>query len=566
MRSSLRRLRAFECRRSEPKEKREYRPPAVLDELVQASQDMQDMKSCYDCLLSAAAATANGAYEFSEALHEMGACLLEKTAMHEDDNTGRLLLMLGKAQFELQKIVDNYRAHIIQTISTPSECLLRELQILEDMKQQCDEKRDMYKLMLTAPRAKGRSRNAKGLSITAQQLQIAQEQYEEEANLFVFRLKSLKLGQSRSLLTQAARHHAAQVNFFRKGLKSLELIEPHVKFVAEQHHIDYSFSQLEDDDSYHYGDGDLSYDSSDVGELSFDYRLNEKVDDVHYFHRNSTNLEQVDNKNLDVSSLETLEDKGLTDQEVFYFSQRSTSLSSQSAPISALNKFDFSKKVKEESPPSKKFHTYVLPTPLDVKSPTSSSTSISLSSAQLETNNHFPTQLWHSSPLITRHAFSGPITRNSPPRNSFFTPFAAFSSANQHKYSKASQTSFSTVLPSTTSPSTSSPRISELHELPRPPSSSAPLNDPINLVVYSAPLSTKGQETRTSGQVSPISSQTASPLPPPPPTVLRSFSIQYRNQLRPLRTHIGDPSEEVDSPPLTPLSLKAFHSDSPSLH
>ncbi|KAG0461330.1 hypothetical protein HPP92_021627 [Vanilla planifolia] len=382
MRSSLRRLRAFECRRSEPKEKREYRPPAVLDELVQASQDMQDMKSCYDCLLSAAAATANGAYEFSEALHEMGACLLEKTAMHEDDNTGRLLLMLGKAQFELQKIVDNYRAHIIQTISTPSECLLRELQILEDMKQQCDEKRDMYKLMLTAPRAKGRSRNAKGLSITAQQLQIAQEQYEEEANLFVFRLKSLKLGQSRSLLTQAARHHAAQVNFFRKGLKSLELIEPHVKFVAEQHHIDYSFSQLEDDDSYHYGDGDLSYDSSDVGELSFDYRLNEKVDDVHYFHRNSTN------------------DKGLTDQEVFYFSQRSTSLSSQSAPISALNKFDFSKKVKEESPPSKKFHTYVLPTPLDVKSPTSSSTSISLSSAQLETNNHFPTQLWHSSPLV----------------------------------------------------------------------------------------------------------------------------------------------------------------------
>ncbi|KAG0462753.1 hypothetical protein HPP92_021229 [Vanilla planifolia] len=516
MRSSLRRLRAFECRRSEPKEKRDIG-------LRRCSMNWSRPRS--------------GAY--------------------------------------------------YQTISTPSECLLRELQILEDMKQQCDEKRDMYKLMLTAPRAKGRSRNAKGLSITAQQLQIAQEQYEEEANLFVFRLKSLKLGQSRSLLTQAARHHAAQVNFFRKGLKSLELIEPHVKFVAKQHHIDYSFSQLEDDDSHHYGDGDLSYDSSDVGELSFDYRLNEKVDDVHYFHRNSTN------------------DKGFTDQEVFYFNQRSTSLSSQSAPISALNKFDFSKKVKEESPPSKKFHTYVLPTPLDVKSPTSSSTSISLSSAQLETNNHFPTQLWHSSPLvphnltelrdknmlsppqpsnesilplklhtsstfdakkITRHAFSGPITRNSPPRNSFFTPFAAFSSANQHKYSKASQTSFSTVLPSTTSPSTSSPRISELHELPRPPSSSAPLNDPINLVVYSAPLSTKGQETRTSGQVSPISSQTASPLPPPPPTVLRSFSIQYINQLRPLRTHIGDPSEEVDSPPLTPLSLKAFHSDAPSLH
>lgn len=44
-----------------------------------------------------------------------------------------------------------------------------------------------------------------------QQLQAAYDEYDEEATLFVFRLKSLKQGQSRSLLTQAARHHAAQV-------------------------------------------------------------------------------------------------------------------------------------------------------------------------------------------------------------------------------------------------------------------------------------------------------------------------------------------------------------------
>lgn len=47
-----------------------------------------------------------------------------------------------------------------------------------------------------------------------QQLQMAHDEYDEEATLFVFRLKSLKQGQSRSLLTQAARHHAAQVFFF----------------------------------------------------------------------------------------------------------------------------------------------------------------------------------------------------------------------------------------------------------------------------------------------------------------------------------------------------------------
>jgi len=71
--------------------------------------------------------------------------------------------------------------------------------------------RDTYKFKLAANKEKGRSKHAKGKSYTSQQLQEAQEDYEAEANLFVFRLKSLKQGQSRSLLTQAARHHAAQV-------------------------------------------------------------------------------------------------------------------------------------------------------------------------------------------------------------------------------------------------------------------------------------------------------------------------------------------------------------------
>lgn len=47
-----------------------------------------------------------------------------------------------------------------------------------------------------------------------QQLQTAHDEYDEEGTLFVFRMKSLKQGQSRSLLTQAARHHAAQVSLF----------------------------------------------------------------------------------------------------------------------------------------------------------------------------------------------------------------------------------------------------------------------------------------------------------------------------------------------------------------
>lgn len=60
---------------------------------------------------------------------------------------------------------------------------------------------------------KGRSKGRKGDNFSMQQLQVAHDEYDDEVTLFVFRLKSLKQGQSRSLLTQAARHHAAQVSF-----------------------------------------------------------------------------------------------------------------------------------------------------------------------------------------------------------------------------------------------------------------------------------------------------------------------------------------------------------------
>lgn len=51
----------------------------------------------------------------------------------------------------------------------------------------------------------------KGEYVSSNQVREVQEEFEEDATLFVFRMKSLKGGQSRSLLTQAARHHAAQV-------------------------------------------------------------------------------------------------------------------------------------------------------------------------------------------------------------------------------------------------------------------------------------------------------------------------------------------------------------------
>lgn len=65
--------------------------------------------------------------------------------------------------------------------------------------------------MVAQQKEKGKSKSGKNENFTLQQLKAAYDEYDDEATLCVFRLKSLKQGQSRSLLTQAARHHAAQV-------------------------------------------------------------------------------------------------------------------------------------------------------------------------------------------------------------------------------------------------------------------------------------------------------------------------------------------------------------------
>lgn len=64
------------------------------------------------------------------------------------------------------------------------------------------------------------------------------------------------------------------MNFFRKGLKSLEGVDPQIKLVSENQHIDYQFVGLDDGED---GEGESmnSYgNNNDDGESSFDYRQN----------------------------------------------------------------------------------------------------------------------------------------------------------------------------------------------------------------------------------------------------------------------------------------------------
>ncbi|MED6167740.1 hypothetical protein PIB30_005709 [Stylosanthes scabra] len=626
MKSSLNKLRGLALHNHKERRRsggaatsRAVLPLTNLDELAQATLDLEDMRECYDTLLSAAAATASSAFEFAESLHDMGSCLLEKTASTDhDDDTGNVLLMLGKMQFKLQKLIDNYRTHVLQTITTPSESLLNELRIVEEMKRQCEEKRDVYEYMVKKYMEKGRSKGGKGETFSLEQLQNARDEYDQEATLFVFRLKSLKQGQSRSLLTQAARHHAAQLSFFEKAFKSLEEVEPHVKSVAEQQHIDYQFSGLEVEDGYEEdGDDDdnSENDENDDGELSFDYGQNEQEQDVST-SRNSMELDQVEPTFSKGSTADaTKEDLGRLQRNMFSFRVRA---GTQSAPLLADSKPDSSEKLRQIRPSlSRKFGSYVLPTPVDTKSSTSSG-SINQEPSKMLTNLKEPTKkIWHSSPLeqkknekvladevsgptgkntesvlkesnsnttstrsqpfpvdgilsskkeehvsayskkIKRYAFSGPLTSNPWPTKPISVETVQLLSGPLLPTPIPKPPSSSPKVSPSASPTLmSSPKISELHELPRPPTGSPPNSRLLGLVAHSGPLFSRGQNH----MVSPnnlVASNTASPLPMPPLAMPRSFSIPSSGaRVAALQTsHRSSITRDITSPPLTPVTL-----------
>ncbi|KAL2329429.1 hypothetical protein Fmac_017010 [Flemingia macrophylla] len=632
MKSSLKKLRGLALSNHKHASSKSVRPLPLgqLDELSRATQDVQDMRDCYDTLLSAAAATASSAYEFSESLRDMGSCLLEKTALNDHgDETGKLLLTLGKIQFKLHKLIDEYRSHIFQTITIPSESLLNELRIVEEMKRQCDEKRDLYEYMVTRYREGGRSKGEKGETFSLQQLQTAHDEYDEEATLFVFRLKSLKQGQSRSLLTQAARHHAAQLCFFKKAIKSLETVEPHVKSVTEQQHIDYHFTGLEEEagDEGDFGDDDGGgYDEHDDGELSFDYAQSEQDQDVST-SQNSMELDQVELTLPRGSTAEAAkENLDKLQRNLFSFRVRA---GSQSAPLFADNKPDSSEKLRQMRPSlSRKFSSYVLPTPVDAKSSTSSGSN-NPKPSKMQTNLSEPTKnLRHSSPLeqkkhekdignefsgsigisaqsvlkesnsntastrllpplvdsllssnrdyisayskkIKRHAFSGPLTSNpGPTKPVSVESVQLFSGPLLPTPIPQPPSSSPKVSPSASPTFMSSPKISELHELPRPPTSFPSNSRLLGLAGHSGPLVSRVQKVSTANNL--VASSAASPLPMPPQAMARSFSIPSSgtrgSALHGSRTLESSDrssiSENIASPPLMPIVLSSNHPSS----
>ncbi|CAA2967964.1 Hypothetical predicted protein [Olea europaea subsp. europaea] len=588
MKSPLWKLKNLTLNKSELKENWDRRALSI-DGLSQAAKDMKEMRAWHDRLLSAAAATANSAYEFSESLLEMGNCLLEKTAINDLGESGRVLFMLGGVQLQLQKLVDSYRSHIIRTITNPSESLLSELRKVEEMKLQCDEKREMFECIVGQHREKGRSRHGKEPNFTSQQLQVAREEYDEASRLCIFRLESLKQGQSRSLLTQAARHHAAQFNLFRRGFLTLEAVEPHIEDVAIKQHIDYKLRRSDDVEvSY---DERNSFQTNDDGEISFDYRQTGEIENA-YTPKSSMQIKFGKN-------------------QVEKSPRPQPRVSSYSAPIYA-EKFDAAERLKEMQAAVQKLNMNVLPTPAAEKSSTSKTSNSAILSTPtgISINSKNP---WHSSPLdikksgkFTEHkkspfvplprplaeratvsqwdtqggydiqkrqSISGPLSS----KPLYSKPLSSISGPTGSTESPQMVSGLLSRLPlpppnvsyGASPPLASSPKINELHELPRPPDFLGSKTVQTSAVFgHSATLVNRTQEMSPTNMSPLPSPKMGSPLPLPPLTVPQRFSM-HSSQQKAMPIHAGkvfessqfeDKMEEVSSPPLTPILLSNMKS------
>ncbi|KAH9537955.1 hypothetical protein CY35_16G079600 [Sphagnum magellanicum] len=112
-------------------------------------------------------------------------------------------------------------------------------------KKQYDEKRKIFDQQRMCA-GRGRLRKGKGDAQDDQELQVAKEEFDKIAGFLSNHLLSLEQDCTRSLITQAARHHAAQMQLLSRGLTSLHGIEPLMKQISQEHNIDRRLSSVDE--------------------------------------------------------------------------------------------------------------------------------------------------------------------------------------------------------------------------------------------------------------------------------------------------------------------------------
>ncbi|KAI5068061.1 hypothetical protein GOP47_0016406 [Adiantum capillus-veneris] len=564
-----------------------HEPSSLAEELLEPDDVTQDMESVesirsqYEGLLTNAHIISGAAYDFSRSVQDMASHMLEAFGQYIDGEIGHVFSMLAKVQFEISKLLDIFAAHVSQTIITPTEKMIGEIQQVQVMKEQYDEKRNTFNLLLKDMQ-KGKPKSGKVDNMN--RLASAKEEFNEQGQVLSFRLQSVTQGQSRSLITQAARYHSAQMHLFSKGLASITAMEPVMRQLALEKNIDRSMSEAgisndvsfedvqEVEDASKYGvdsesltssptalletqDGAAETPEVDMAPKKLDPTSKSAPISSSMYHQKETSriletsLEASGQKKLSMYALPSPSNTGQgVDSSKQNFGDSSTTLevkkpASLGKPVDSSTKLPFNasrihgmpaeQNAKHAKRDEKLIRFNELTNDVNVnkipKMSRSYSHSGSISNKRLPGNRRQNDNI--SSSTASHLEETDPLYRSGPVSRSPMPMFASPRSQN--------------VAPNLLS----LPQISELHKLPPPPSPNS-----TGLIAHSAPLGKKAHEAPQ-----PKSGPT-SPLPPPPlarDLGARSLSIPA------LRMHVPESQEEsahdsqegFPSPPLKPLVL-----------
>ncbi|EFJ12059.1 hypothetical protein SELMODRAFT_446795 [Selaginella moellendorffii] len=234
-------------------------PTQDIEEITRGMQDVCYMKNQYEGLHAVSSRVAGRAYGFSEAIQEMAAFLVESFALDNNGDINTAFKEVSKTQSELSRLLHLYAFHVSETLKVPAEGLLSELGHIEETKKEYDEKRILFDHMRLR---KSRAKNVKAEAQIEQQLQESKEQFDELAMFLGCRLHSLEQSRPRHLLTQAARHHSAQMHLFRQGLGCLDDADPCISRIVQERNLDTSLDYLDG------GENDAFFKTKDATEES----------------------------------------------------------------------------------------------------------------------------------------------------------------------------------------------------------------------------------------------------------------------------------------------------------
>ncbi|KAH9537958.1 hypothetical protein CY35_16G079600 [Sphagnum magellanicum] len=220
-------------------------PSSELDEVSRGLQVVQGMQHQYAGLVAVSSQVSSCAYDLSVAVEGMATYLINSFGQRDEDEIGKVFKIVGRVQYEVSKSLDLYASHVNKTITVPTEGLISELRAVEGTKKQYDEKRKIFDQQRMCA-GRGRLRKGKGDAQDDQELQVAKEEFDKIAGFLSNHLLSLEQDCTRSLITQAARHHAAQMQLLSRGLTSLHGIEPLMKQISQEHNIDRRLSSVDE--------------------------------------------------------------------------------------------------------------------------------------------------------------------------------------------------------------------------------------------------------------------------------------------------------------------------------